>query len=90
VERLKETAACLHPHPALRATFPRLGEGFPHRKSLRFNRKLCRYAKGSPFGRAGALAPERASTQKNKSICNENAVFLKFRKRWLQMLFCFV
>jgi len=27
---------------------------------------------------------------KNKSICNENAVFLKFRKRWLQMLFCFV
>ena len=21
-------AACLHPHPALRATFPRLGEGF--------------------------------------------------------------
>jgi len=26
----------------------------------------------------------------NKSICNENAVFLKFRKRWLQMLFCFV
>ena len=24
----KDTAACLHPHPALRATFPRLGEGF--------------------------------------------------------------
>ena len=41
------------PHPALRATFPRLGEGFPHGKSLRFNRKLCRYAKDSPFGRGG-------------------------------------
>ena len=26
------------------------------------NRKLYRYAKGSPFGRAGALAPERART----------------------------
>ena len=27
---------------------------------MRFDWKLCRYAKGSPFGRAGALAPERA------------------------------
>ena len=27
---------------------------------------------------------------KNKSICNGIAVFLKFRRRWLQMLFCFV
>ena len=53
-------AACLHPHPALRATFPRLGEGF------------------SGGGKVSA---------KNKSICNENAVFLKFRKRCLQMLF---
>ena len=32
----------------------------PH--TLRLNRKLYRYAKGSPFGRAGALAPERART----------------------------
>jgi hypothetical protein len=29
-------AACLHPHPALRATFPRLGEGFCSGKRLLF------------------------------------------------------
>ena len=60
---------------SLRATFPRLGEGFPHRKSLRFNRKLCRYAKGSPFGRAGALAPERASTLKIKASATKTLFF---------------
>ena len=31
-------------------------------ETSRLNRKLYRYAKGSPFGRAGALAPERART----------------------------
>ena len=38
------------------------GRGIPGKYTLQFNRKLYRYAKGSPFGRAGALAPERART----------------------------
>ena len=37
---------------------PGAGEVFPQRERLWRNRKLCRYAKGSPFGRAGK--PDRA------------------------------
>ena len=36
------------------------GEALAKPHTLHFSRKLYRYAKGSPFGRAGALAPERA------------------------------
>ena len=43
--------------------------------TFRFNRKLCRYAKGSPFGRAGALAPERASTLKIKASATKTLFF---------------
>ena len=45
----------LRSHPPL----PK-GEALAKPQALRFDWKLCRYAKGSPFGRAGALAPERA------------------------------
>ena len=38
------------------------GRGTPGQAALCFSRKLSRYAKGSPFGRAGAVAPERART----------------------------
>ena len=31
---LRESSASLHPHPALRATFPRLGEGFSGRGTI--------------------------------------------------------
>jgi hypothetical protein len=33
-------AACLHPHPALRATFPRLGEGFRSGKPSAKNKSI--------------------------------------------------
>ena len=36
------------------------GEALAKPYTLQFSRKLHRHAKGSPFGRAGALAPERA------------------------------
>ena len=38
------------------------GEALAKPYTLQFSRKLHRHAKGSPFGRAGALAPERART----------------------------
>ena len=38
------------------------GEALARPYTLHFSRKLYRHAKGSPFGRAGALAPERART----------------------------
>ena len=42
-------ASYLHPHPALRATFPRLGEGF-------CSGELCGFAKGPISEGAGAAA----------------------------------
>ena len=49
------------------------GRELPQRakpETLRFGRKLSRHAKGSPFGRAGALAPERA---RMRPFCQQNA-----------------
>ena len=43
-------------------TAPPKGEPLAKPRTLHVSRKLCRHAKGSPFGRAGALAPERART----------------------------
>ena len=43
------------------------GEALARPYTLHFSRKLYRHAKGSPLGRAGALAPERASTRTGKS-----------------------
>ena len=40
------------------------GEALAKPKAFQFDRKLYRYAKGSPFGGAGAGAPERARTLK--------------------------
>ena len=37
------------------------GEALAWRQSFRLNCKVYSFARGSPFGRAGALAPERAS-----------------------------
>ena len=52
---------------------PALSEREPLAKpeTLRLSRKLSHYAKGSPFGRAGALAPERA---RMPPFCQQNAV----------------
>ena len=38
------------------------GEALAWRQSFRLNCKVYSFARGSPFGRAGALAPERART----------------------------
>ena len=65
--RLLTAFASTLPLLSLRDIFPRRGgslsskgEALAKPQALRFDWKLCRYAKGSPFGRAGALAPERA------------------------------
>ena len=47
----------LRSHPPL----PK-GEALAEPEGLHLHRKVCRHAKGSPFGRAGAAAPERART----------------------------
>ena len=38
------------------------GRGIPDKYTLQFNQKLSRHAKSSPFGRAGAGAPERVAS----------------------------
>ena len=38
------------------------GEALAKPEALHLNREVYRHAKGSPFGGAGALAPERART----------------------------
>ena len=63
----------LRSHPPL----PK-GEALAKPQALRFDWKLCRYAKGSPFGRAGALAPERARVLPTRAYIPKQRYYFPF------------
>ena len=49
------------------------GEALARPYTLHFSRKLYRHAKGSPLGRAGALAPERARKLSRSAALSQKA-----------------
>ena len=58
---------------SLRSAAPPKGEPLAYRESYRVNCKASGFARGSPFGRAGALAPERASTLPRSAALSQKA-----------------